>query len=326
MTSDTPVAPRYAVAVLHYRARDALARCLASVAAQSAAPALVCVVDIDPLPGAGGPLDGAPLAAGADAFVVAMPNRGYAGAANRALAAVAARGARVDHVLLLTADVALEPAFAAELARAVEARPDVAIATGKLLRADGATIDSAGIRLPLHRRPRDRGSEEPDRGQWDRCERVFGASGAALWLRASALDALALEGEVFDEDFFMYHEDTDLAWRARRLGLGVLYVPDARARHERGWKRSGRFDVPVALRRHSFKNHYLQWIKNEPLATLVLGLPVFLGWEVLRLGYACLRDPDVLPAYGQALRLAPRALAKRRALARAVRARRAARR
>lgn len=308
MSTEPRPGARYAVAVLHHRQPALLERCLASVAAQSLAPSAVCVVDIDPV-----------AALPRDALVrevVAMPNRGYAGAANRALRWIDEHAPHAEHALIATADVELEVDFAAELARALASRDDVALATGKLLRADGVTIDSAGIRLPLHRRPRDRGSEQRDTGQFDRCETVFGASGAALWLRRRTLADLAIDGEIFDEDFFMYHEDTDLAWRARRLGFRVLYVPTARARHERGWKRSGRFEVPVALRRHSFKNHYLQWIKNEPLPTLALGLPVFFAWEMLRFGFACLRDRALLPAYADALRLAPRALAKRRAIAR----------
>jgi GT2 family glycosyltransferase len=205
-----------------------------------------------------------------------------------------------------------EPEFLARLVAAMDAHPSAALGTGKLLRADGVTLDSAGIRLPRHRRPRDRGSEEPDRGQYDRTEYVFGASGAALLLRLAAVDALTLGGEVFDEDFFMYHEDTDLSWRCRHRGYHVLYEPSARAVHERGWKKADRYDVPVALRRHSFKNHYLQLVKNERAGDLVRNLPALLGWEVLRLGFALLRDPAVLPAYLDAARLLPSAWRKRR--------------
>jgi hypothetical protein len=80
----------------------------------------------------------------------------------------------------------------------------------------------------------------------------------------------------------------------------------------------------VELRRHSFKNHYLQWLQNERLGAMLALLPVFLAWEIVRLGFACLRDPRILPAYGQAARLVPRALRRRRELQRRARARRRA--
>ena len=197
---------------------------------------------------------------------------------------------------------------------ALIAHPAAALGTGKLLRPDGATLDSAGISLPHHRRPRDRGSEEQDRGQYERGEYVFGASGAAMMLRTEALADLAIEGEIFDEDFFLYHEDTDLCWRSHLLGWRVYYEPRARAVHARGWQREGRFLVPAHVRRHSFKNHYLQIIKNESLAGFLLRLPLLLAWEALRLGHALLRDRAILGGYADAARLAGRALHKRRLL------------
>jgi len=144
---------------------------------------------------------------------------------------------------------------------------------------------------------------------------VFGASGAAMLLRCATLPELALAGELFDEDFFLYHEDTDLCWRAGRLGFRVWYEPTAGAVHTRGWQRERRFEVPVAVRRHSFKNHYLQLVKNETLLGFLGHLPVLLAWEVLRLGFVLLRDPALLSAYADAWRALPGARRKRKLLA-----------
>lgn len=94
-------------------------------------------------------------------------------------------------------------------------RPSVAIGTGKLLRPDRTAIDSAGLTIPRNRRPRDRGSDRLDLGQFDAAELVDAASGAAMVLRVAALDELIVDGEFFDESFFAYHEGTDLCWRAR---------------------------------------------------------------------------------------------------------------
>lgn len=135
-----------------------------------------------------------------------------------------------------------------------------------------------------------------------------------MMIRRSVLADLALDGEVFDEDFFAYQDDTDLAWRAQRLGYEVLYHPDARAVHGRRWRRERRASIEPWVRRHSFKNHYLQIVKNEPVGLFVRNLPILMYWEVLRLGFVLARDRDVLPAYCQALQGFPRAWHKRKLL------------
>jgi GT2 family glycosyltransferase len=305
----------YAAAIINCRTYQDLEACLEGLERQTRCARAMLVIDVDPEPS-----ECERIAQRFPEVVwLAVPNRGFGAGGNRALQWIREQGLAVESLLLLNPDVQLEPAFAERVLEHMQADPAVAIASGKLLRPEGL-LDSAGIVLPRHRRPRDRGSEEPDRGQYDRVEYVFGVSGAALMLRLSAVPELALGGELFDEDFFLYHEDTDLAWRANRLGFRVLYVPTARAIHTRRWRRDVRFDVPVPLRRHSFVNHYLQLIKNEGLRDGLVNLPVTLAWELTRFSFVLVRDRELLPAYRQALRLAPKAYAKRRELRERMRA------
>jgi len=56
----------------------------------------------------------------------------------------------------------------------------------------------------------DRGAEELDHGRYDRVQYVFGASGAAAFFRRDFIEAVSVEGEFFDEDFFAFREDGDL--------------------------------------------------------------------------------------------------------------------
>ncbi len=297
----------YAVGVIHYRSYDDLKACLDSIDRQTHLPALTLVVDVDPDEARQQELSGHRAVEWEETH-----NGGYSAAANLAIRILREK-TDAEYILLLNPDVRLDATFGERLVAEMQARPRVALGTGKLMRPEGV-IDSAGIELPRHRRPRDRGSEQPDRGQYERIELVFGASGAAMMLRSDALADLAIEGEVFDEDFFLYHEDTDLCWRAQRLGWQVLYVPDARACHNRSWRRDRRFEIASRVRRHSFKNHYLQLVKNERPRDFVRNLPVLAIWEMLRLGFAILRDPSVLPGYLEAGRLLPNAWRKRRLL------------
>jgi GT2 family glycosyltransferase len=306
---------RYAVGIVNYRTYADLERCLASVKTQTLAPTRVLVVDNDPVASELRELERR------HPEVEWQPrrNRGFSEAANFILARFRDGDHCEEFFLLLNPDVRLEPEFAERLLAGMQRFEQAALGSGKLLRPDTGGIDSAGIVLPRHRRPRDRGSEEPDRGQYESTEFVFGASGAALMVRASALDDLSIEGEVFDEDFFTYHEDTDLAWRANRLGWRVLYVPGARALHERHWRRDRRFVIPDRVRRHSFKNHYLQLIKNESAGGFLVNLPAIACWEILRLGYALLRDRALLAGYADAWQGSRSAWRKRRALQQRIR-------
>lgn len=297
--------PSWAVGIVNHGSYRDLAGCLDSVARQTCPPRRVYVWDtgVDP--------------AALDELAKAHPgvsfehgsNRGFAGGGNRAVATLRQDA---EFVLILNPDVVLDADFAEKLLYSVEAEPDVAIAGGKLLRPGRELIDSAGIRFPRHRRPRDRGSESPDRGEFDRRERIEAVSGAAMLLREAAIDGLSIEGELFDEVFFAYHEDTDLCWRARRFGWTVLYEPAAVAVHGRGWRSGRRAEIPVAIRRHSFKNHYLQLVKNETLAGFLMNAPWLIGWEVLRLGFVLIRDRGMLGAYRETWRELPGAWRKRR--------------
>ena len=302
----------WSAGVVNHGSFEDLEVCLAAIAAQTHPPREVAVWDTGENPAAIQRLAARHPAVRFEGGT----NEGYAGGANRVVRTVSGDGGDTpEFVLLLNPDVALDADFAASLIAEVAPEPRIALATGKLLRPGRRILDSAGIVFPRHRRPRDRGSEQADEGQFDAAEDVDGASGAALLLRTGALDRLRIEGELFDESFFAYHEDTDLSWRARRLGYRVRYVPAAVAVHARGWKKAERRRIPVAIRRHSFKNHYLQLAKNETRSDLMRNAPVLFAWEVLRLGFACLRDPGLLPAYVDAARSLPEALRKRRILA-----------
>ncbi len=316
MPSVVAVTPRFSIGIIHYRAYADLERALSAIKLQQARPDAVFVVDAD----ADFLLLEGMRVAHPEFYFEAIPNGGYGAGANRILRWVDREQSESEFVLLMNPDVELDPGFSERLLRSMASDSKVAMGAGKLLRPGGKYLDSAGIGMHANRRMRDRGSEQLDRGQFDRREYVFGATGAAMMLRRAALPELAIEGELFDEDFFMYHEDTDLSWRANLLGWKVIYEPTATAIHTRGWRKADRSEIAVAIRRHSFKNHYLQLVKNEPASGLVYHLPVILAWEALRLGFALLRDRAMLPAYVDAWRGLGRALHKRQILQRRIRA------
>ncbi|WP_020572395.1 glycosyltransferase family 2 protein [Parafrankia discariae] len=73
----------------------------------------------------------------------------------------------------------------------------------------------------------DRGYQQIDAGQFDNPEEVFTACGNGMAMRTELGQALGW----FDDDFFLYYEDTDLSWRIRARGYQIRYVPGAVLRH-----------------------------------------------------------------------------------------------
>ena len=88
-------------------------------------------------------------------------------------------------------------------------------------------INNAGSRLSQSGVAGDRGIYEPDRGQFDEAEDIEAVCGASVLFRRTALDKVG----VFDPDFFMYYEDTDLSWRLRASGYRLRYQPKSVVRH-----------------------------------------------------------------------------------------------
>jgi GT2 family glycosyltransferase len=115
-----------------------------------------------------------------------------------------------------------------------EANPYIGTVCGKLLRWKPGqepertqVIDSTGIYFLRNLRHLDRGEGEINSGQYDRPEYVMGATGAAALYRRKMVEDVSVEGEYFDEDFFAYREDADVAWRVQLLGWSCLYTPAA---------------------------------------------------------------------------------------------------
>jgi GT2 family glycosyltransferase len=194
-------------------------------------------------------------------------NIGFAAAQNQA-----ARLAKGDWLLSLNPDVVLSPDFVLKALESGERDPKVGVVCGKLLRWNPGSdrefsqvIDSTGIYFLSNLRHLDRGSGEADEGQFNRVEYVFGATGAAALYRRSMYDDVSIDGEFFDEQFFAYREDADLAWRAQLMGWRCLYTREAVAWHVRRVTPERRGELPTEINWHSIKNRFLMRAKNISL-------------------------------------------------------------
>jgi GT2 family glycosyltransferase len=317
--------PTATVHVLGYNSRPYLRACLQAVVGQTYRPLEVIFSDNASIDGSAEYVrDIFP-----DVRVIAnATNLGYCGGHNQGL-----RASRGEFVIVLNPDVLLTPDFVSTIINALETRPEVGAATGRLRRCgfdpdsqrflplEPPVLDSTGVFLDRRRRALDRGAGTVDDGRFASPAPVFAACGAAALYRRQMLEEIAQDGEYFDESFFLSLEDVDIGWRAQRSGWSCLYVGEAIAYHVRkvhgqpGLRELWRRPIPPELRlrqRHDLKNRYLMMLKNEASIEIARDLIWLLPWELLRLLAIAVVQPQALPGLLGLISAAPAALRRRR--------------
>lgn len=191
-----------------------------------------------------------------DVHLIVLPhNQGFVAGCNAAIAATA--GA---YVVLLNNDTEVTPIWLAELIGALEANPEYVFAASKLMLFDRRTIiHSAGDFYRIDGIPGNRGVWQSDAPQFQHSQEVFGPCAGAAAYRRSALDQLAVDGDVFDRDLGMYCEDVDLNLRARLHGMRTVFVPTAIVYHRLSATGGG-----MLASYYCGRNFPLVWLKNIP--------------------------------------------------------------
>ncbi|MFA6956506.1 MAG: glycosyltransferase [Thermoanaerobaculia bacterium] len=304
------MAERIAIVLITWNSARYLRRSAEGIASQSVAPAEVVVVDNASSDGSADLASS--LIEGANVIRNAT-NIGFAAAANQGIAATNA-----ELVLLLNPDVLLGERFCEEGAAALDRAGSLCgAATGRLLRGEGDSIvptnlvDSLGIRMTRNGRHLDIGAGEPDPGPGGDTE-VFGVSGAAALYRRVMLDDCSVFGEIFDEDFFAYREDADLAWRSRLFGWKAIVAPEATAWHVRRVTPEVRSSLPPELNMHSVKNRFLLRLKNEGGGLALRNGAFELARDAAVVGAALTIERSSLPALSWLWKNRASILAKRR--------------
>jgi GT2 family glycosyltransferase len=252
-------APKVSAVVVSYSDPEATARAVQSLLDQTRAPDQVLVVDNDP--------SGATRAARTRLGIPAQAtilhtgeNLGYTGAAN--LAAASATG---DWLFFLNPDARADPDCLAHLLQA-GSNPSVGIVGAQILLPDGRInagdnpVNLAGLSWSgRYGEPRER---QPPRD-------TAAVSGAALLVRRDAFCALG----GLCQAFFLYFDDTDLAWRARLAGWRVAYCSEAVVVHD--------YEFDKGSRKWFYLERNRGWavLSNYELRTLIMLVPLLLAVE-----------------------------------------------
>jgi N-acetylglucosaminyl-diphospho-decaprenol L-rhamnosyltransferase len=145
-----------------------------------------------------------------------------------------------DYVYVLNPDTEVRPGAIGSLVRFLEASPQVGIAGGSFEHVDGRlwpiafrfpTIVSElshGLQIGIVSRLLQRWTVA--RPMIQLTQPIDWICGAAMMIRPAVFDRIG----GFDENYFLYFEETDFCNRARQAGYATWYVPESRVMHIMG--------------------------------------------------------------------------------------------
>lgn len=290
---------RASVVIVSYNAKQKLLVCLDSLSRSLPADCDLIVVDNASTEGnADAIAEGFPDAR----LIRSQTNLGFAGGCN-----LGARHASGRYLVFLNPDTLVEAGWIDALLAPFADDRRVGLTTARiLLLKDPERLNTCGNNIHLTGLTLCRGMGR-GRDSYPRRETVAAISGAAFAISAELFEQL----DGFDEDFFLYLEDTDLSWRARLAGRETVYVPDAVVLHD--------YELRITAKKTYWqeRNRLLMLLKSLRWATLLLILPALVLAELITWGFVLLRDrPNAgnkLRAYGWIAANWRRIMARRRA-------------
>jgi GT2 family glycosyltransferase len=197
-------------------------------------------------------------------------NEGFAKGYNTALKQVQA-----DYYILLNSDVEVTPGWIEPMVELLENNHDIGACQPKLLDFNNRNTfeyaGGAGGWLDAFGYPFCKGRIfddcEEDLGQYNLCEPIFWASGAALFIRAR----LFHKAGGFDPFFFAHQEEIDLCWRIQLMGYKIYSCPSSVVYHVGGGT------LPKGNKRKvflNFRNNLIMLSKNLPFSQKIWKIPV----------------------------------------------------
>lgn len=149
-------------------------------------------------------------------------NQGAARARN-----IGAKEARGQYFFFLDNDTKIKEGWFKPFLEFFKNYPRAGLAQAKLLKMGTNQFDSAGDLITPFGFLAERARSAQDQGQFDKVEKIFALKSAAMLARRDVFEKLG----GFDEDFQLFWEETDLAWRCWLSGFEVLFYPEITVWH-----------------------------------------------------------------------------------------------
>ena len=226
-------------------------------------------------------------------FILNNENKGFGSACNQI-----AKEIDTPYILFLNPDVKITKGAIDKLISFMENLPEVVIVTGKLLNPDG-TIQLSCRRFPtILRALSGRASlfrsifpNNPISRDYMLCNLDYDKIQFPDWVRGAVMlikTNLFKEIGGFDEQFFLYLEDTDLCLRLRKMGYEIAYNPEAIFYHKLGSSTKKREFQTKLIHNVSMYYYVKKNFDYNPLLLFLLLISLFLrisfliGFEIIK--------------------------------------------
>ncbi|MDD2823056.1 MAG: glycosyltransferase family 2 protein [Candidatus Daviesbacteria bacterium] len=191
-------------------------------------------------------------------IVILDRNYGFAKAINSGV-----KLSKAKYVAFLNNDTEVDKSWLNNLVKTIDKHPEAASVGSKLLNFyNRKIIDGVGIQINEVGQAKSIGWNEKDKGQYEKEMLVFGVTGGASLFRRS----IFIKVGMFDENYFMYCEEVDWAFRAQFSGYKAIYCPNAIVYHKH--KMSSK-KTPQHLEYWQFRNMTQTIIKDFPMNILL---------------------------------------------------------
>lgn len=221
---------------------------------------------------------------------------------------VGIKKAKGKYIATLNNDTKVDPSWLKELVSAAENDEKIGTCASKILIYDTPKlIDSAGIFIARNGGGENRGAILSSKRYCNKKTEVFGACAAAALYRKKMLKDIG----YFDQDYFAYFEDVDLAWRAQLAGWKCMFIPSAIVYHKGGG--TSRKEASSFTKYLCERNRIWNVLKNASKKHIIYNLGWILYKQLRSFLYALIKNsPEILRAKIDAITSLKEVLIKRK--------------
>lgn len=237
-------------------------------------------------------------------------NFGFAPAINQGI-----KISKYDWLVLLNNDLIVSPDWFTKIIAQIKLNKiKYAVYCGTILTKDGTKYESSGLSFDYRGKCKNINNGQPFSTIAPTRQRaslpIWGASAALVVYNKKILNKIG----GFDNDFFAYEEDVDVALRLNRLNYQTLLIPSAISYHLGGGTSSKMNNFRQIM---DTKNWFYIIIKDYPLSKIIINFPQIFVERLRNLSGLIKATPihklplAIIKSYGQVLLYLPKMLAKR---------------